>query len=92
MEGSIIPIIVVICYMVGEIFKAIFKEKEELYKLIPILVSFLGGLLGIVVYLSNKEMIFNVTNVYEAMLIGITSGASATTTNQIIKQMFKKEI
>ena len=90
MEGSIIPIIVVICYMVGEIFKAIFKEKEELYKLIPILVSFLGGLLGIVVYLSNKEMIFNVTNVYEAMLIGITSGASATTTNQIIKQMFNK--
>ena len=90
MEGSIIPIIVVICYMVGEVFKAIFKEKEELYKLIPILVSFLGGLLGIVVYLSNKEMIFNVTNVYEAMLIGITSGASATTTNQIIKQMFNK--
>lgn len=92
MEGSIIPIIVVICYMVGEIFKVIFKKKEELYKLIPILVSFLGGLLGIVVYLSNKEMIFNVANVYEAMLIGITSGASATTTNQIIKQMFKKEI
>ena len=92
MEGSIIPIIVVICYMVGEIFKVIFKKKEELYKLIPILVIFLGGLLGIVVYLSNKEMIFNVTNVYEAMLIGITSGASATTTNQIIKQMFKKEI
>ena len=90
MEGSIIPIIVVICYMVGEVFKAIFKRKEELYKLIPILVSIVGGLLGLIVYLSNKEMIFNVANVYEAMLIGITSGASATTTNQIIKQIFNK--
>ena len=33
----------------------------------------------------NKENV-------EAMLIGITSGASATTTNQIIKQLLKKEI
>lgn len=90
MEISSIPIIVVICYMVGEIFKVIFKKKEELYKLIPILVSLLGGLLGVIVYLTLPKMIFNVANEYEAMLIGITSGASATTTNQIIKQMFNK--
>jgi hypothetical protein len=76
--------------MVGEIFKVIFKKKEELYKLIPILVSLLGGLLGVIVYLTLPKMIFNVANEYEAMLIGITSGASATTTNQIIKQMFNK--
>ena len=90
MEFTSVPIIIIICYMIGEIYKVIFKSKESLYKLIPIIVSITGGILGIIIYLTNKEMIFNANNIWTSLTIGIVSGASATTTNQIVKQVFKK--
>lgn len=92
MEISSIPIILIICYMAAEVFKVIFKKKDNMYKLIPILVSMLGGMLGILIFLTNPEMILNATNIWNALLVGIVSGASSTTTNQIIKQLLKKEI
>ena len=90
MEFTSVPIIIIICYMIGEIYKVIFKSKESLYKLIPIIVSITGGILGIIIYLTNKEMIFNADNIWTSLTIGIVSGASATTTNQIVKQVLKK--
>ena len=78
------------CYIVGEIYKVLFKNKQEAYKLIPILVAILGGLLGILIYLTNPEMVLNADNVWVALGVGIVSGASSTGTNQIIKQLFKK--
>lgn len=92
MELSSIPIIVIISYMIGEIYKVIFKNKESMYKLIPIVVSLTGGILGILIYLTNKEMILDANNIWVAMFIGIISGASATNANQVIKQLFNKEI
>ena len=92
MEISSIPIILIICYMVAEVFKVIFKKKDNMYKLIPIFVSMLGGMLGILIFLTNPEMILNAANIWNALLVGIVSGASSTTTNQIIKQLLKKEI
>lgn len=91
MEFTSVPIIIIICYMIGEIYKVIFKSKESLYKLIPIIVSITGGILGIIIYLTNKEMIFNADNIWTSLTIGIVSGASATTTNQIVKQVFIKK-
>lgn len=88
MEISSIPIILIICYMAAEVFKVIFKKKDNMYKLIPILVS----MLGILIFLTNPEMILNAANIWNALLVGIVSGASSTTTNQIIKQLLKKEI
>lgn len=90
MELTSIPIIVVCCYMLGEIYKVLFKNKQETYKLIPVLVSITGGLLGILIYLTNKEMILNASNIWIALEIGIISGASSTGTNQIIKQLINK--
>ena len=49
-----------------------------------------GGLLAVLIYITNKEMIFNVDNIWIALEVGIVSGASSTSANQIIKQMFKK--
>lgn len=91
MEFTSVPIIIIICYMIGEIYKVIFKSKESLYKLIPIIVSITGGILGIFIYLTNKEMIFNADNIWTSLTMGIVSGASATTTNQIVKQVFIKK-
>lgn len=90
MEFTCVPIILILCYMIGEVYKVIFKEKEDLFKLIPIIVTLTGGVIGIIIYLTNKEMILNATNMWIALEIGLVSGASATTTNQIIKKVFKK--
>lgn len=90
MDFTCVPIIVVCCYIVGEIYKVLFKNKQEAYKLIPILVAILGGLLGVIIYFTNPEMVLNADNVWVALGVGIVSGASSTGTNQIIKQIFKK--
>lgn len=93
MDYMSVPIIVVCCYIVGEIYKFIFVKKQEAYKLIPIILAMLGGVIGSIMYLTNPEMIFNAANVWVALGIGIVSGASATGANQIIKQLFgKKEV
>lgn len=89
MQFSSIPIIVLVCYVIGELYKFLFKKKQENYKFIPILLSIIGGLLGILIYFTNKEMLINAHNMWIALGIGMTSGASATGANQIIKQ-FKK--
>lgn len=91
MEYTGIPIIILICYMIGEIFKVAFIKKQNLYKLIPILVSIAGGVLGILIFLTTPTMLVETTNIWSAMQIGIISGASATTTNQIVKQLFVKK-
>ena len=91
MDYTSVPIIVSCSYIVGEIYKVIFKRKKDAYKLIPILVALVGGVLGVLIYLTSPEMIFNVDNVWIALGIGIISGFSATGTNQVVKQLIKKE-
>mgnify|MGYP003291408613 CR=1 FL=1 len=91
MEFSSIPIIVIICYLIGEIYKVIFNNNHKLYKLIPILNAMLGGILGVLIFFTNKEIMLNVSNVWSAICIGIVSGVSSTGTNQIIKKIFKNK-
>lgn len=90
MNFASVPIIVILCYILGEIYKIIFKNKKETYKLIPLLVSLFRGVLGVLIYFTAPE-ILNVDNIYLALEIGIISGSSATGTNQIIKQIFKNK-
>lgn len=91
MEFTSIPIIVIMCYLIGEIYKVCFKKKEELFKLIPIIVSIIGGIFGLLIYKTNPEIILNCNNVWTAIGIGLVSGATSTGANQIVKQMLFKE-
>ena len=84
MELQTISVIVLLCYIAGEIYKVIFKKRQNLYKLIPILVTLLGGLLGILIYLTEPTMI-EAKNIYYALEMGLISGASSTGVNQIVK-------
>ena len=90
MEYVTVPIIVVCCYIVGEIYKVVFKKNKAAYKLIPIILALVGACFALIIYFTNKEVLFNAKNIYVALMIGIASGVSATGTNQIIKQLFKK--
>lgn len=89
MEFASVPIIVICCYTIAEIYKAIFKKKKEAYQYIPCISTGIGGILGIIIYLTHPEMILEASNIWIALGIGIVSGASATGTNQMIKQLFK---
>lgn len=87
MMSTVVPFIVVSCYLVGEIYKILFRKR--LHKLTPLIVSIFGGLLGAIMFLFTPQII-GVNNIYDSILLGIISGTSSTGTNQIIKQIFKK--
>ena len=86
-----VPLIVVLSYLIGEIYKVIFKNKQDLYKLIPVLVSLMGGVIAIIIYITERSII-DVDNIYDALLIGIISGSSSTGANQIIKNLVNKKV
>ena len=90
MNISTIPFIVLVSYIMGELFKVIVKNKKGLTKLISLIPSLIGCLLSIIIYLDDPS-ILGTSNIYVAMELGIISGASATGTNEIIKQVFKKK-
>lgn len=90
MNFTSVPIIVVCCYIVGELYKLIFKNKTEAFRFIPVLSAVVGGILGVIIFFTNPEMIFDAQNVWIALGVGIVSGVSATGTNQIVKQLFGK--
>ena len=91
MEFICVPIIVICCYLVGEIYKVLFKTRQDLFKLIPILVGVVGGILGVLIYYTEPKLLFNADSVWTSLGIGIVSGISSTGTNQIIKQLKGKE-
>ena len=86
MNYEVVPVIVMICYVFGEIYKKIFKNKNQL---IPVILTALGGLIGLLICLTSSEMV-GTKNIWEAIMIGMISGASSTGANQIVKQIFKK--
>ena len=82
------PAIVVICYLAGATLKAI--NNESLDKFIPVICGFLGGLIGVIVFLTIPGYI-PADNWLMALAIGIVSGFAATGINQVYKQFKEAE-
>lgn len=82
------PAIVVICYLAGATLKAI--NKETLNKFIPVICGFVGGAMGVVVFLTIPGYI-PADNWLMALAIGIVSGFAATGINQVYQQFTKEE-
>ena len=78
--------IIVICYLIAEGYKVVFKKKHHKY--IPIVVGVVGGMLSVLIYLLYKDS-FMTTNIIEVIAIGILSGLASVGANQIIKQLIK---
>ena len=85
---SAIPIIVTISYVIGELYKAVFRSQGA-KRLIPIILALVGAVLGASIYFTAPQII-SAGTVWDAILTGIVCGESATGTNQIIKQLFVK--
>ena len=85
MEIIGIPAIVVISYMITETFKMFINNKY-----LPIVAGISGGMLGVLSFVLQID-IMPATDIVSALAIGIISGLAATGSNQIIKQIKKKE-
>ena len=88
MSLEIVPVvsIVVVCYLIGLLCKAVEFFPD---KFIPVTVGFVGGLLGVAAFLTIPS--FAAENWLMAIEIGIASGLASTGVNQVWKQIKKDE-
>ena len=84
-----IPAIVIMVYLVAELFKQIFKNNKDAKQYIPIICGATGLVLGVVCYCFWPTVIAGAENAFTAAAIGTFSGLSATGVNQIWKQITK---
>lgn len=84
MQTGTVLAIVVIAYLVGLGIKCVPKIKNEL---IPVIVGFVGGILGVVGLYVMPE--FPVNDILNAIAVGIASGLASTGADQAIKQLQK---
>lgn len=89
MEYIGIPSIIIICYLIGEIFKLLILKKKSKYKYVPIVVGTVGGMLGVVAYYISPEIVLNVENPFIALSIGIVSGLASTGSYEVIDKLLK---
>ena len=86
-DFAAVPAIVVIVYLIGEIFRNVIPA-ENVNKFIPLICGVSGLILGIVCFLVSPELI-PANDVITASAIGIVSGFAATGVNQVYKQLTK---
>lgn len=91
MEMVSIPVITIICYLIGEFFKLVILRKKKRYKYIPVIVGGVGGALGLIIYFISPELLFNTTNPFMAIAIGIVSGLASTGSNELVKQILRRK-
>ena len=85
-----VPAIATIVYWVINIIKYAVQDNEKFKRFIPLISAVLGAVLGVVAFFALPSII-PASNVCIAILIGGASGLTATGTNQIIKQLGKKD-
>ena len=64
MDKMIIPSITVICYLMGEFLKIFILKEKEKYKYVPVIVGFIGGVLGLVM-----NIITPFTDIFNSIMI-----------------------
>ena len=85
-----VPVIAAIVYWVINLIKYATKQSEKFMRFIPLVAAAIGAVLGIVAFYAVPSIV-PAENVFVAILIGIASGLTATGTNQLIKQLGKKD-
>lgn len=85
-----VPAIVAVVYWVINIIKHAVGENEKFKRCIPLIATALGIVCGIICFYALPSII-PAPNIVVAIVIGGASGLTATGTNQIIKQLGKKD-
>ena len=85
-----VPVIVTVVYTLISLLKKETKGNEKVLSRLPIIAAAIGAVLGVIGFFAVPTII-PADNVFTALLIGIGSGLAATGTNQIFKQLGKKD-
>lgn len=85
-----VPAIVTVVYALIEIIKKCVGNNEKFKRFIPLIATAIGAICGVVCFFALPSII-PASNVVVAIVIGGASGLTATGTNQIIKQLGKKD-
>jgi len=85
-----VPAIAFVVYWVIAIIKYAVGENEKFKRFIPLIAAVLGVAGGIICFYALPDII-PADNVVVAIVIGGASGLTATATNQMIKQIAKKD-
>jgi len=85
-----VPVIVTIVYTLVSLLKKETKGNEKVLTRLPLIAAAIGAVLGVVGFYAAPSIV-PADNIFTALLIGISSGLAATGTNQIFKQLGKKD-
>ena len=81
-----LPIIVLFCFIIGEIIKILFPNKTKVIKLIPFIMSILGAAMSILIYMLAPQTLEQ-KNILEVILLGMISGLASTGSNELFKKI-----
>ena len=84
-----IPAIATVVYWIINLLKYTFNNNERFKRLIPIIATLLGVVLGVICYFGLPSIV-PADNVLIATIIGGSSGLTATGSHQLLKQLEKK--
>ncbi len=86
-----IPVIVAIVYGVMAVYRKLVADKAAVWtSLIPVWAAILGTVLGVVAFYLVPECM-PAENILMAVLIGLSSGLTATGADQIYRQIKKSD-
>ena len=87
-EITIIPALAAIVYTIIDITKTALGGDDKFSRFIPLIACTLGAVCGIVAFYCVPG-VMETENLLVAIILGASSGLSATGTNQIAKQLTK---
>lgn len=85
-ESFITPGLVILFYIFAEIAKRTFLKTDKKRKLIPLICTSIGAILGIILFYLAPETL-GVTGIFDSIAICAISGLAATGCNQLYKQI-----
>ena len=87
-EIATIPALAAIVYTIIDIVKTAMGGDEKFKRFIPLIACVLGAVCGVVAFYFVPG-VFQTENLLVAIVLGASSGLSATGTNQAVKQLTK---
>ena len=87
-EITIIPALAAIVYTIIDITKTALGGDDKFSRFIPLIACTLGAVCGVVAFYCVPG-VMETENLLVAIILGASSGLSATGTNQIAKQLTK---
>lgn len=86
---AVVPVVVAVVFFVLEFLKLVTKSNETFKKFIPLLAGFLGMALSVLFFYLAPETL-GVSDIVQALMLGLASGLAATGTHQAFKQISKE--